>query len=471
MKRTTAPPRTDMKSGSKQSTSSSSSLSSRRYIGRDWVDTILIVLGIVILTMAVFLVVYFVSDSVFDTSSHEHTTNAASTALSSSDSMNRAEANLYTLNLYSSAENEFQGILQSDNTNVLFENDGIAIITAETHVDVSGVEGGGQKKRTTINNAHQDSAFIVIHKASSASLFENIRPPPIGASTFTNTIWNELQQQRNQSSRRKRVIQTLDDCYLVNLFNARMSAALPWTVDPVNPFSFNPDWLYYQSKKTMDAWQSLTSTRLWGNLIQGASMSHINASKPANYNGVRFAQVTDSQGRSNNILAITISWYRVISGGYEIFHWNQLYNTGIPNGWGDSTVDSNKFDLPSTLTHELGHSIGLRDIYDENVCEDVTMFYAGNPNDIRKRTLATGDANGIRQLYPAASQSSVAPTFYPSQSTPPSIYSSNAPTYYPPTDGQGNNNGPVFTNDSRRSHEFSIFSCLILSLCAILSII
>jgi hypothetical protein len=54
-------------------------------------------------------------------------------------------------------------------------------------------------------------------------------------------------------------------------------------------------------------------------------------------------------------------------------------------------------DLQNTLTHELGHVLGL----DHTPVEDATMFFSAPEGDTSKRTLADDDTQGICAIYPA----------------------------------------------------------------------
>ncbi len=60
-------------------------------------------------------------------------------------------------------------------------------------------------------------------------------------------------------------------------------------------------------------------------------------------------------------------------------------------------VDGPAFDLQSTLTHEIGHTLGL----DHSNVSDATMFPYGNAGETWKRTLADDDVDGLCALYPA----------------------------------------------------------------------
>ena len=64
--------------------------------------------------------------------------------------------------------------------------------------------------------------------------------------------------------------------------------------------------------------------------------------------------------------------------------------------WG--VGDEEKMDLQNILTHELGHAVGLGDLYTTE-CDTQTMYGFSTEGDIEKRTLESGDIAGLNILY------------------------------------------------------------------------
>jgi len=68
--------------------------------------------------------------------------------------------------------------------------------------------------------------------------------------------------------------------------------------------------------------------------------------------------------------------------------------------WGDATVDSECMDLQNIATHELGHALGLADLYDTTApVPEQTMYGYASTGETKKRTLEDGDKAGITVLY------------------------------------------------------------------------
>ena len=54
-------------------------------------------------------------------------------------------------------------------------------------------------------------------------------------------------------------------------------------------------------------------------------------------------------------------------------------------------------DLQNIATHEIGHGIGLGDLY--NTCTQETMYGYSTEGDVSKRTLNSGDISGLQKIY------------------------------------------------------------------------
>lgn len=70
------------------------------------------------------------------------------------------------------------------------------------------------------------------------------------------------------------------------------------------------------------------------------------------------------------------------------------------SGAGTPPVD--KYDVQNIATHELGHCLGLADLYDRSLDTEKTMYGKAVKGETKKRTLHTDDILGLRFLYPSS---------------------------------------------------------------------
>jgi hypothetical protein len=117
-------------------------------------------------------------------------------------------------------------------------------------------------------------------------------------------------------------------------------------------------------------------------------------------------------------LGVTRSYFGYIPGNYDSL---RLVDADIELDTGDSwsateTPPSDRIDVQTVGTHEVGHVVGLADLYDS---EDagMTMFGYTSPGDTRQRTLEWGDQAGLHVLYPSG-VTNAPPTAYIDSITP-----------------------------------------------------
>ena len=64
----------------------------------------------------------------------------------------------------------------------------------------------------------------------------------------------------------------------------------------------------------------------------------------------------------------------------------------------DASGSTTEMDFENIATHELGHAVGLGDLYDDK-CSEMTMYGYASYGETNKRSLEDGDIAGIRALY------------------------------------------------------------------------
>ncbi len=104
--------------------------------------------------------------------------------------------------------------------------------------------------------------------------------------------------------------------------------------------------------------------------------------------------VTFGDYPSGDVIAVTYTWYnRATKLSVES---DILFDTDF--NWGDVKTDPSLMDLQNIATHEIGHTLGLSDLY-TNSCANVTMYEYSKEGDVEKRSLEPADIAGLLSIY------------------------------------------------------------------------
>ncbi|MEK6833472.1 MAG: matrixin family metalloprotease [Nanoarchaeota archaeon] len=160
-----------------------------------------------------------------------------------------------------------------------------------------------------------------------------------------------------------------------------------YVINPTNPQGLSDAFVTSTISTSAETWDYSTQSELFNNAYRTNSS--------ANY-GVQDYQNTIDFGDypNNGVIAVTSVWYTRV--GKQIVEFDMRFNTRF--NWGDATTNSLLMDLQNIATHELGHAVGLADIY-STTCLAVTMYGYSTEGDTSKRTLETPDITGLQKMY------------------------------------------------------------------------
>ncbi len=166
------------------------------------------------------------------------------------------------------------------------------------------------------------------------------------------------------------------------------SSSLPVTfyINPTNSQGLSQDFLTSTMTSSLKTWDDKTSKKL----VSKSIIIDPTATYGYDYkNSIMFTDISDA-----GIIAQTTVWYYPSNG--QIVETDVQFNTKFT--WGNAKLDSTIMDVQDIATHELGHSFGAGDVYD-NRCSEVTMYGYGSYGETFKRTLESPDMYILRQLY------------------------------------------------------------------------
>ncbi len=165
-----------------------------------------------------------------------------------------------------------------------------------------------------------------------------------------------------------------------------------YVIDPDNPDGLIEGFVTNAIFLGVEEWDNHTSENLFGTYIVDYD-SDWDSDAPDGRNELVFGDYPQ-----DGVIAVAIVWgyYTGPPSLRKIVEFDILFDTDFT--WGDAMVDPSVMDLQNIATHELGHGVGLADLYD-TVCVEETMYGYSNYGDIEKRDLNAGDITGIQTLY------------------------------------------------------------------------
>lgn len=193
------------------------------------------------------------------------------------------------------------------------------------------------------------------------------------------------------------------DCYGYLAKGAKWKTVEPWVVNPANIRGLDPAKVFSVLTASVAKWED-AADGIIGNglgydiLGTGTETSEelvADTVSPDGKNEVYFADVSDP-----NVIAMTIVWgYFSVPIPYrQLIEWDQVYDD-VTFDWSAETGGvPGKMDFENIATHELGHSVGMNDLY-KSQCAEETMYGYADYGEIIKRDLHSGDITGINLLY------------------------------------------------------------------------
>lgn len=191
-------------------------------------------------------------------------------------------------------------------------------------------------------------------------------------------------------------------CYTYLARDAKWKTVEPWTVNPSNARGLDGLSVFNLLNGGVTKWEDAADGTV-GNAVgvdvlgPGSITSAVlvaDTSSPDDQNEVYFADISES-----NVIAVTIIWgiFRGPAFARELVEWDQVYDDVSYDWSAENAGVSGKMDFDNIAIHELGHSVGMGDLY--NSCVEETMYGYSATGETKKRDLNIGDIQGINALY------------------------------------------------------------------------
>lgn len=182
-------------------------------------------------------------------------------------------------------------------------------------------------------------------------------------------------------------------CYGFLAKGAKWRWVEPYVVNPTNTRGLGEAFVTSNLAMDIAKWESAAGVNILGDGSSTSETLVADLESPDNLNEVYFADI-DSPGA----IAVTIIWG--VFGGppsqRRLVEWDQVYDE-VDFDW-SSSGEALKMDFENIATHELGHSVGLDDLYEAR-CSEQTMYGWADYGETKKQTLEAGDIAGVKKLY------------------------------------------------------------------------
>ncbi len=149
-------------------------------------------------------------------------------------------------------------------------------------------------------------------------------------------------------------------------------------------------------ENVLDAWNAAAKTTVFSGYVIGPS-DGVDIVNPDGINEVEFIELINP-----NIIGVTFIWGKFdgIVEDRRIVETDVAMNTRFT--WGDADMQPGTMDLEAIFTHELGHCLGLADLYTSN-CMEATMYFPSRRAETRQRTLTNEDKRCALPVSPTVS--------------------------------------------------------------------
>jgi hypothetical protein len=150
--------------------------------------------------------------------------------------------------------------------------------------------------------------------------------------------------------------------------------------------------------KSFEEWDKVTNMELFNNSYGYTNTSGL---KHDGQNTISWVRIAPPK-----IIALTSLWYWDDGNPATLdpidefdITFNTFLQWGIdPDGEESTYFLESAFDVRNIATHEVGHVVGLADLY-EDKNSDLTMYGYGSTGETIKISLATGDIDGASDIY------------------------------------------------------------------------
>ena len=287
---------------------------------------------------------------------------------------------MLTMNGIATTNNENNDIQLTDNDIQLIDNDIQSILTnidihMSTNVDI-------QKIKDIVKKVDYDKFIDIKPEDLPLTTEDNLN----GIARVDYVYYGKFKEEKQAVKRRTNSVSSISSrCF--KTFGKWSGTPIYYIINPSNSQGISQDLITSTILASSKTWDDVVSR----NLFDSSTDSNAQVGVYDQRNVIGFGPYNDP-----GVIAVTSVWYNMYT--RQIYEFDIRFNTGFV--WGDATTNSDPYlmDIQDIATHEIGHGTGLGDLY-QSYCSQATMYGYSSYREMQKRTLESGDINGIRKLY------------------------------------------------------------------------
>jgi hypothetical protein len=155
---------------------------------------------------------------------------------------------------------------------------------------------------------------------------------------------------------------------------------ISYVINPSNQDGLAESFITSTLQTSSETWDSYTSRELFNDVYSIDYAANWDDQSPDGRNEYVFSSYPQ-----NNVIAITNIWgyFSGPKANKRIIEYDILFNEYY--SWGDASLNPALMDLQNIATHEIGHGIGLADLY--NTCTQETMYGYSREGELRRELL------------------------------------------------------------------------------------
>ncbi|MDO8183695.1 MAG: matrixin family metalloprotease [bacterium] len=182
-------------------------------------------------------------------------------------------------------------------------------------------------------------------------------------------------------------------CYGFLADGAKWKGLESWLVNATNVDGLSDSTVFDTVNNGVTKWETASGRNILGVGSSTSAILEVDNVAPDGNNELYFGAIADS-----GVIGVTTVWgyFSGRPASRELLEWDMVLND-VDYAW-SASGEANKMDLDNIVTHELGHAVGLGDLYD-STCAEETMYGYATYGETKKQTLNAGDIAGISKLY------------------------------------------------------------------------